>query len=416
MRHRLERIGLVVGIVLTIIIVAGVINYVQESDQGPLEPTQVPTEQPTVGPTQVATPATPVATFDPDPGPRPGSLIDMLGYSPDRLQDESLPLSDIARYADIETWMAQQGIETPYGPTDPSWDAWQVELKSLALPEVLAARGADPVWRETYGFGLNDVHQVLAVGSAPDYVMVLRGDFSSETLHATWAENGYQAVRVNGVTYWSLYPGGAVDLSAPASRPALGNMNNLVLLEDGTLIATARSGRLEQTIRTVQGTNPSLVDNAAIQTLLSPGTTPETIVTAVLLKGSVLEQPIETNSPSPFATPVVGPPQATMMLVGLQPPAQQDADVLMVIVSVYDSADDAVRAQQRAESMLATGESTVTDAPFAERMHLRAQRVIAAANGESLLLMQLSLTNGSDDWLQIVEDRDFGFIMWPRVP
>lgn len=416
MRHRLERIGLVIGIVLTIIIVAGVVNYVQESDQGPLEPTQVPTEEPTVGPTQIATPSTPEATFDPDPDPRVGSLIDMLGYSPDRLQDDSLPLSDIARYADIETWMTLQGVEIPEGPTDPAWNAWQAELESLALPEVLAARGADPIWRETYGFGLNDVHQVLAVGSAPDYVMVVRGDFSSDTLHATWAENGYQAVRVNGVTYWSLYPGGAVDLSAPASRPALGNMNNLVLLEDGTLIATARSGRLEQTIRTVQGTHPSLADNAAMQTLLAPGTSPESIITAVLLKGSVLEQPIETNTPAPFATPVAGPPQAKMMLVGLQSPPQQQDDASMVIVAVYDSADDAVRAQQRAATTLATDDSSVTNAPFADRMHARSMRVIAATDGESLLLIQLSLTSGSADWLEIVEDRDFGFIMWPRLP
>lgn len=415
-RHRFERIGLVVGILLAAIVIVAVISMVLRSDQGPLEPTPESTEQPTIGPTKIATPATPGITFDPAPPPEPGSLLHMLGYAPDRLQDDSLPLSDIARYANIERWMKSQGIETPTSPDDPAWEPWRAELSSLALPEVLATRGTDDIWMQTYGFGLHDIDQVLAVGSAPDYVMVLRGDFDSNAIHTAWADSGYQAVRVDDVTYWSLYPGGSVDLSAPASRPALGNMNNIVLLDDGTIIATARSGRLEQTIRTVNGTNPALADNADMQTLLAPGTAPESLLTAVLLKGNVLEESSITPTVPIVATPTPSLPQAKMLLVGLQLPTDAANRPTMVIVAVYDSADSATMAQQRAQKQLQAGTSAVTERAYADRATLLSIRVISASNGDRLLLVQLTLVHGSDDWLQIVEERDFGYLMWPRIP
>lgn len=413
-RHRFERIGLAVGIVLAIFVIAAVINLVLQSDQGPLEPTPAPTMEPTIGPTLPATPATPEISFDPEPAPEPGSLLHMLTYAPDRLQDDSLPLSDIAQYANIELWMEAQGLPTPAGSDDPGWDAWHQQLPALAIPEVLATRGTDDVWIQTYGFGLHQVDQVLAVGSAPDYVMVMRGDFDEDNLLASWADSGYQAVRVDGVTYWSLYPGGSVDLSAPASRPALGNMNNLVLLEDGTLIATARSDRLEQTIGVVSGSNPTLADNPEIRTLLAAGTDPELLVTAVLLKGSVLEELI--SAPTAVATPVPEPPQASLVLAGLHVQPDVEKRTTMVIVAVYDSAPEAIDAHRRAMQQLTTGTSSITDTPYSDRVHPLSMRVLFSGDEKHLLLMHLTLVYGPTDWLQIIEDRDLGYLMWPRVP
>lgn len=416
LRHRAERIGLIIGIVLALLVVAVVINLVLESDQGPLEPTPQPTEMPTQNPTQVATPSTPGPTFEAEPEPEPGSLLQMMTYAPDRLADDSLPLSDIARYADIERWMKLQGVEIPTGPSDPGWDLWQAQLPALALPEVLSTRGTDDIWIDTYGFGLHDVNQVLAVGSAPDYVIVMRGNFDPDALNATWAENGYQAVRVDNVTYWSLYPGDSVDLSAPASRPALGNMNNLVLLEDGTLIATSRSGRMEQTIRTIAGENPTLADNAQITSLLTSGTSPENLLTAVVLKGNVLEEVTVGTPPLTTATPTVELPQASIMLAGLQYAPDSAGRTDLVIVAVYDSAEGAVRAEQRVYQQLGVGNSDVTGEPYAERVTPIAMRVIASHDGAQLLLIQLAPVNGHADWLQILEERDFGYLMWPRLP
>lgn len=393
------------------------IVHVRNSDQGPLEPMPEPTSVPTIGPTMVATPASPESAIDPAPSPEPGSLIHLLGYAGDRLRDNSLPLSDIAQYADIQRWMDARGIAMPTGPDDPAWDAWRAELPTLALPEILAMRGTDEVWISTYGFGLHDVQQVLAVGSAPDYIIVMRGNFDQETLNAAWAESGYQAVRVDGVTYWSLYPGGSVDLSAPSSRPALGNMNNIALLDDGTLIAATRSGRLEQAIRTAQGSNPSLAANDDIRNLLAPGIEPNDLMTAILLKGSVLEIPAATARVGvvAIATPSTTVPQAKMMLVGLRRPIESQIDT-MVIVTLYDSAPDATGAYRRVDREFRGDTSTITNAPYTDRLQPLAMRVVASEGGDYLLFMQFTPLQGASDWMQIVEERDFGFIMWPRVP
>lgn len=405
-----------VGIVLAIIVIVAVINLVLQSDQGPLEPTPESTPEPTIGPTVEATPSTPEVMFDPVPPPDPDSLLSMLGYAPDRLRDDSLPLSDIAQYANIELWMEAQGIVAPSGPDDPHWDDWHQQLPALAIPEVLSTRGTDAVWIQTYGFGLHQVDQVLAVGSAPDYVMVMRGNFDEDTLHAAWADSGYQAVRVDGVTYWSLYPAGSVDLSAPASRPALGNMNNIVLLEDGTLIATARSGRLEQAISVVDGGGPTLAENPEIRSLLTSGIEPELLVTATLLKGSVLEELTSAPSDLATATPVPELPRASLVLTGLQIQPDADRRTTMVIVAVYDSATTATNAHSRARQLLSTGTSNVTGTPYSNRVHPHSMRVVSSRENEQLLLIHLTLAHGPADWLQIVEDRDLGYLMWPRIP
>lgn len=345
----------------------------------------------------------------------------MLTYAPDRLADDSLPLSDIAHYADIEQWMALQDIQLPEENDALALSQWESALEALAIPEVLQARGVEPVWRDTYGFGLQDVDQLLAVGSAPDFVLIFRGDFDSDTLHAAWAESGYQAVRVEGITVWSLYPGDSVDLSAPASRPALGNLNNIVLMEDGTLIATSRLSRLEQTVQVIHGQEPALHENPSVQRILSPGTDPERLVTATLMRGSVLEsaalpEVIATPLP-PGATPVAEEPlpQAELLLVGLIPPPSS-GDVRMVIIASYLDAQAATRAMIRAEQEMMTGKSPYAGEPYTSLMTPGTLRVLATSDDESLLVMQMHLVGDMASWREIVEHRDFGFIMWPREP
>lgn len=413
-------------VILSVLCLATVVvilfSRVIKSDQGPLEPLQTPTsvaiaETPEI----VATPATPASTFDPDPPPLRGSLPDLLHYVPDRLGDGSLPLSDIAVYADIQQWMSARGVALPDEPAAEDYARWSAELDNLAIPEVLRTRGMDEAWIETYGFNLYDVHQVLAVGSAPDLVMVFRGDFDADALHATWVANGYQAVRVEGVTIWSLYPGDSVDLSAPASRPALGNLNNIVLLDDGTLIATSRLSRLQRTVRVIHAQEPSLAENADIGHILVRGSDPEEFVTAILMKGSVLETgPVPTPVATPGttrATPVANEPlpQAKLLMAGLQRP-HDGRDARLVIIASFDDPAQATRAMARAEAEISQGVSTYTHLPFADQIGIGSMRVVATPDAEALLVMHLRLVGADHTWLDIIEHRDLGFISWPREP
>jgi len=439
--RRISAATIVVAIAIAAAI--GVILWVfsvVRDEEPPIDPTPVPTEV-AAGP---GTPAsTPAATPDSGGGPivatqdlvtvlpiQRGSIENMLGYSPDRLADDSLPLSDVAEYADIDAWMRARGVETPRGLDDPAFGAWEDELENLAIPSVLSARATDATWVDTYGFGLHDVHQVLAVGQAPDYVLIMRGHFDPNELQAAWADSGYQAIRSQDVTLWSLFPGDAVDLSAPASRPALGNMNNVVLLDDGTLIATSRLARLEQAIRAAQGDEPSLDENPEIAALLARPTYPQRIDTAVILKGSLLAADpgspmIATPSPinretTGSTTPVTteGPPplpEATLMLASMDA-GSGDSEPRFSLVFSYQTAEDAVAAMIRSDRAIRTAESPVTGLPYADRIDLSSLRTWAVGEEGRIVELRATLPAGPDDWLLIIEERDLGFVMWPWEP
>lgn len=403
------------------------------------EPAPVPTDAPVAVSTPAASPeATPApAILLPDlplvtvEQYRRGTLPDLLRYSPDRLADDSLPLSDVAQYANIAAWMTARNIETPTGPDHPAFAAWEAELHHLAIPSVLATRANDDLWIQTYGFRLSDVDQVLAVGQAPDLVLVLRGDFDAGQLQDAWVESGYQAVRSENRTLWSLFPGDAVDLSAPASRPALGNMNNVVLLEDGTLIATSRLARLEQAVRAYQGDGPSLDENPQMAALLAPPTYPQRLDTAVILKAGMLATdpatPVVMVTPPRKAwvggaTPIVEAqarpvvlPEATLFLAGLDAPPGGGAPEFSLVLT-YGSPEEAVQAALRADRVLRMAESPVTGQPYRERISPRSVRAHASEGDAFVLFIHADLPRGGEDWLVMIRERDLGFVMWPWEP
>lgn len=436
LRVSLATVVVALALVASVAVILWVLAIVR-SEPSPVAPSPQPTEVSIVAGTPAASPAAspePVVSLPELPLTtveqyHSGTLGDLLRYAPDRLADDSLPLSDVAQYANISGWMSARHVETPIGPGDPAFDAWEQELGHLAIPNVLATRSNDQVWVDTYGFRLSDVNQVLAVGQAPDLVLVVRGNFDRDHLQDAWVESGYQAVRSEGITIWSLFPGDSVDLSAPASRPALGNMNNLVLLEDGTLIATSRLSRLEQAVRAFRGTGPSLDENPQIAALLAPATYAHRLDTAIILKGSILatdpSTPVVMVTPERKAwvggaTPIVAHaaqplelPAASLMLAGLEAPPDPGAPPLFSLVLSYPDPEGAVGAAIRAERTIRMGESPVTHAPYRERIDLLTVRTWAVAEDAFLLHITAHLPQGGGDWLLILEDRDLGFVMWP---
>ncbi|MDQ3655423.1 MAG: hypothetical protein M3457_10120, partial [Chloroflexota bacterium] len=286
-----------------------VIRQVDDTDVGNLESTEA-VASPEASPPGTPPPATPPGPATPEGNDGPawtaGSLPDLLTYAPDRLADDSLPLNDIARYADIAGWISAHGITTPTSLADPALPEWKAELVNLAIPLSLRERGLEPVWQNTYGFDLTQVEQVLIIGQAPDYVMILRGTFDAASLQAAWVASGYQAVEVEGATVWSLFPGDTIDLSAQESRPAMGTLNNMVLLDDGTLVAAAKTSRVGSVLDVVSGGAPSLAENGDIAALLLPEAGTEGLASAVISKGSLL-QTSEAAMAGPVATPTSSP-------------------------------------------------------------------------------------------------------------
>jgi hypothetical protein len=360
-----------------------------------------------------------------------GSLPDMLNRAPDRLADGSLPLNDIARYADIAAWTLAMGIEMPTSLDDPGLGPWEESLEALALPANLREGALRAPWRATYGFDLTNVEQVLVVGQAPDYVMIMRGTFDPQALQAAWVASGYQPVEVEGTTIWSLFPEDQVDLSAPESRPGMGTLNNVVILEDGTLISAARISQLGAALRVAHEDDPSLAEHADVASLLVPGTGVDTLASAVIDKGTLL-QGTATTMPSPNGTPAATPPvpgtpgvsaampEARLVLLGIPvtnatpagspEPYPVAAPRLVMAIVVADA--DAARATRRGiEHRLATDTSPVTEEPYAARLG-NVQLEVVASPDRPVVLITGDLARGPADWLGMLGDRDLGFAFW----
>lgn len=394
------------------------------------------------------TPGNDAGTGSPEAGElaeRPGSLADMLGFAPDRLEDDSLPLNDVASYADIAGWMAATGLPQPTGLDDPAVAAWRQELVNLALPTSLSERGLDPVWEASYGFTMLGIDQVLVLGQAPDLVVVMRGKFDMDTLQDAWVANGYQAIELEGTTAWSLSPEDRIDLSAPASRPAMGSFNNIAVLADGVVVASARTSRLESLLEVVAGRATSLADRDDIGTLLAPGGGAERMATAVIAKGGLLQLPPVLDgqqAPGPGGSPwpdlsgrnllrtvaaAQEMPEVSLVLAGTYLPANQDpggspastpvpgTDALaprMTLVLVFDNDDDVALAQRIMEARFRYGLSDVTGLPFAMRFGDARFRADPGDGDTAGVVVDTSLRRGIADWQTVLVERDLGFATW----
>ncbi len=476
-----RRLVVVISVVVLMLFGVGAGRWIlrDNSDDGPVPSPTASTEsteaqrEPSTGSAETASAsatvsATAMASGSPtsqsEAGPKAGSLQDLLQYAPDRLADDSLPLPFVVSYADISGWMAMQGISKPTSLSDPSLARWERQLSALSLPTSLATRGTESLWKSTYGFDLTQVDQVLTVGQAPDYVIILKGAFDSTELRNAWSGSGYQAVRVEDTTVWSLFPQDRIDLSAPASRPALGSLNNMVLLNDGTLIVAAKLSLLQSALKVYNGDKSSLGENDDVQSLLSPSNMPDQLVSAIIAKGDLLETIApkskdgegngtnipavdETKSTPAASTPTTAAqmPEVKLVLIGLQrfdpavgtatpasaaTPAPSSLAASLAVTTVVRNArpgemvmilllkdDDDVDAAQRVmQDRLAGERSTVTGRLFASRLDDTSLNITADGAGTNMVLLRANLIDGPDDWVSIVETRDLGFAFWSQSP
>jgi hypothetical protein len=281
-------------------------------------------------------------------------------------------------------------------------------IAPLALPEVMRTHGLTTQWRDMYGFDLGDVDAVLAVGQAPDLVLIMPGTYDREALYAIWAANGYQAVEVEETTVWSLSPGDRIDLSAPVSQPSLGLMNTVVVLEDGTLIATARQSRMAATLRAVEGKSPSLLAHGALRDAMA---IPEVAGTmsAMLASGSLLEVPQAAEKDAIATSPATAaavmteesPPPVELVLFTMTPAREGDAITMTLL---YDDSPDAIGTVRDA-----LVDHARTDPVWSARYHIDHALVRGDRN---LISVQVTGSEGRGIGFEIVDPRELTPFRW----
>lgn len=374
----------------------------RESDLG--EGTPVPRADVVATPTELPVAATPSGDIERWPA---GSLPALLAIAPDTLEDAENGLPVQATYANLTAWLDRAGVDG----NDATVEELERSLEPLPLPEVLETRGLSDEWRAMYGFDLRQVDQVLAVGHAPNQILIMPGRYDADELLNTWTANGYQAVEVEETTVWSLFPGDRIDLSAPASRPALGSMNTVALLEDGTIIATARQSRMAEALRAVQG-GDSLLDNARLRdvAVLDEVVAAPSVVVA---SGHLLQEPPSPETiPVAAASPVTagtavamqGVPAVDLVVFAMGTPSDGSAGSVTMTM-VYQDPPDGIEA---IPGLLE--ERAVEDDAWSGRYLL--EDVVVTGPDNDMVQARIVPRNGAGNELALVEDRDLGPFTW----
>lgn len=396
----------VVAVVLTValaVVLFSVFIVTRETDLA--EGTPVPDTP--VTPTVVSTAPTVATPEDIAERWPAGSLPALLALAPDTLDDDANGLPIQATYANVDAWLASEGLDSD----DLDDDELERALEPLLLPEVLETRGMTDEWRDMYGFDVRQIDQVLAVGHAPNQILIMPGRYDAETLLTTWTANGYQAVEVEETTVWSLFPGDRIDLSAPASRPALGSMNTVALLDDGTLIATARQSRMAEALRAVRG-GDSLLDNDLLRDAAEYDVN-ATSPSVVIANGRLLQKPAlgETIPAAAASPPSAGTavmeaelPSVDLLVFALDFAAEGNWPSIAMTM-IYDNPPDDI------EGVPAVLEDRVaTDASWSSRYRLDTVSVVG--EDDDMIRVDITPLGDAGTGLSLVDDRDLEPFVW----
>ena len=394
---------LAVVVALIVLVVFLATRQSELSEGTPVATTAIPAT-PVIAPTEpdVASPEDEIAY-------PAGSLPALLTLAPDQLDDDEDGLPVEATYADIEGWLASMELD----PDLLEDDELERAIEPLEIPEVLETRGLSSEWREVYGFDLRQVDQILSVGHAPNQILIMPGRYDVQLLYSTWVESGYQAVEVEETTVWSLFPGERIDLSAPASRPALGLLNTVVLLDDGTLIATARLSRMAEALQVAQGDDDSLFDNDSLRAAaVSPGNATSPCV--VIASGRLLQQSGQDGTVPPArASPSAGvsrttaslePPEVDVVVFALVPP-EGDGAGSIAMTMIYEDPPEGIAALAAALEARAA-----QDAEWSEQYRLESVAVTGEEN--DMIEVRFSPVGTKTNGLELIRNRDLGPFTW----
>ena len=293
----------------------------------------------------------------------------------------------------------------------------------LALVSAGFQYGASADFASTFGFRPLDVDRALEVGRPPDALSIYQGGLDRAALEAAWSKTGFKQVSLGGGhVLWTLGEDGAIDLSSPVAPFGAGAFNNLLLLDDQTLLVARKGSVIRAVVSFATGEGAaSMLDGADVAqaiAALSPG-----VVSSIGVGGALLApvQPGGKATPSPQAGNETMP-EVVFAIFGIEAGARgqiasdgstpvADATpeagrepVLVEARLATSSAADAAQAAAVASMRWETMESLVIQQPYSSLMTLVSSGVSPAADTVAALDFDPGATPGR--WIQMVAMQD----------
>lgn len=292
---------------------------------------------------------------------------------------------------------------------------------ALALVSAGFQYGASPDFAAALGFTPLQVDRAVEIGGPPNALSIYQGGLDRVALEAAWAKTGFTQVALDGGrTLWTLGEEGEIDPASPIAQFGAGAFNNLLLLDDQTLLVS----RMGEPVRAAAAHAAS--GDAAASVLGIAGvpqaiaTLSPTVVSTIGLSGRGL-----AGSPRPDAATPVAPgamPEIAVALFGIEAGARGEIDATGATPAAGSTAEDtgtsaqvevrlvtasradAETAATTAASRWGAMRSQVTQQPFAELMTLVSSGVSEVEETVAAIDFASGPTPGR--WIQLVAMQD----------
>ncbi|HYJ13716.1 MAG TPA: hypothetical protein VEW66_08995, partial [Thermomicrobiales bacterium] len=236
-------------------------------------------------------PATPASTTTASEGP----LGRMLSMVPQTTLDElvnGIPWT----YVDLAGQFAALSMHHDLAGPDQDEPIGNAALSLVGSSPILAW-GLDEELIAAIGFHPLGLNQILYVGDPGSQVQLFAAPFDSKTLHAVWAESGYERVETFAdFDVWTSGPEGEVDFEHPVQSRLISSMNNLALVDD-VVIATPTLASLQGVLDFMQNGGDSLLVEPTTASLVA--SLPGTIASAIAFQPAALAlQPLNVEAES----------------------------------------------------------------------------------------------------------------------
>ncbi len=210
-------------------------------------------------------------------------LTEMLRLVPPDLLGGPDPNTWLFSWLDLESHLTALGNPDLF---DPATDSIAI-MTPIMIDDPLLREARMPDMWEFFGFSPFEVHRTLVAGASPGTLTLYAGGFDASTLPEIWEAAGYEHKSGMAGDYWTIGENAEMDMASPIQRLAIARMNNLAVLDGGTVVAAPMAEFIEFVQANLASGDASAADDPAIAALVD--TLPESAVNVIALPGAGLE-------------------------------------------------------------------------------------------------------------------------------
>ena len=320
-------------------------------------------------------------------------LLRLLAMTPPSvlIQEEGMAAQPMFAYVEVRAHLDALGVE-PYRMGNDLPEGFVNALNVVPVETEPYRYALSEEFLDLFGFSAFTAERMMLAGSARQQVIFLQGGIDLEALPQHWEAAGYRRkTTATGQDAWTNGENGEFSPDDPAQRITIGRLNNVLIMEDGTLVFTPRFDTLDAIATLAAEGGDSLAHTPGLAEALA--TLEDDTVAVMATAGAdltagrmVLRNAVDTE-PLADADAEFGPlPAPQLLVMGLKAgvsatPAGEEPAHRGFVQSrlVMDSVDDAGVAAEIVPKRWETLTSAISDRAYADLLAVRSVEIVGTA-------------------------------------